>query len=1019
MTSLSYRLSSAFVITTLAFSVAADPQGVEHSATRAASNDAANGWHVERDATTGLAGFLYGGGERGPWSVCNGDDAAALAWLALVETAELHGVELETLELDRALLLPLSWTTDKWTVRFRQVVAGVPVHLGTTNVLLGVDGTPLSIDVGALPGLRELPGAPILDAAAGHRRARELFSAQVARPSNAGREPTLEIYPREDASHRVPLLTWRVDQLREVAGEDPVGFRYWIDATDGSLVARESLTHGFDVSGTVYTYTTEGIGPDDDDSTTVKVPLAHVEITAEEGGQPISVFSDVDGTYVFPGANTVTDLEIRYDGEFARVGTDFGFATKVQEATVSGAGNDFTLNTFNGGPPNPSNLGTPQANAYVVATKLRDWIRSVNPGDDTADFQAQITVNIGTSKCSAGKYSNLKVSLYRDVDQHPENCPSGANNASYSTIIAHEMGHWLSYLYGSGFGTHMKEGNADVFAMYLFDTPDVFFDYFVLSPGPGRTGENTTAYAGHPYGDIYESGEVWMGVAWKMRRNLHFTYPHPPGQTSMADTVADALFLGWMNAFDQIYLEPKVLKQWLLLDDDDATLCNGTPHFLELESAFFEQGFPAYTPPFYCTNFDVLAAPQDDPDEVGPYLVSAEVEADPSLPLTGVSLWYAVDGGASTELPMAPPTAGDVWEASIPGQVSPARVTWFLAATDITGGVAFFPEDAPARAFDFHVGRFAPVFFDDFEVDRGWTVIDENVDAGSGERGDPVGTPLQPEDDFTAEGTHCWVTGQAQVDGRFEDEEVKGGPTRLISPRFDFWGHQPFVELAWWVSNPLGDDELHAEISYDDGASWNDLASFRGGDDGAWTLDRLTRVDGTTSTDQVRFRFSVADSPDDSHLEAAIDELTAWALIPSDFCPPPTNYCEALPNSVGPGATISASGSTSVAANDFGLLVQNCPPQQFGLFFYGPNQDHTPWGEGVRCAKGGVVRLPPALQTDAAGAATVTLDLTQPPVPNGQITVGSTWHFQFWHRDPTGGPEGFNLSDGLRATFCQ
>ena len=1016
MTVMSHRFASAFVITIATTTVFAGPQTAEPRAAPAELRAAKTSWHVERDAATGFADFLYGGGERGAWTPRDEDDAAALAWLALVETAELHGVELQTLELDRALFLPLPWTTDKWTVRFRQVIDGVPVYLGTTNVLLGADGVPLSIDVGALPGLREPPGTPTLDATAGHSRARELFSTHAERPSNAGREPILEIYQSEQGARRRPLLTWRVDLLREAAGEEPIGYRYWIDATDGSLVARESLTHGFDVSGTVYTYTTEGIGPDDDNSTTVKVPLAHVEVTAEDGGQPVNVFTEEDGTYMFAGINTVTDLEIRYDGEFAQVGTDFGFATKVQEATVSGEGNDFTLNTFNGGPPKPANLGTPQANAYFTATKLRDWIRSVNPGDDTADFQAQITVNIGAAKCSAGKYSNFNVSLYRAADADPVYCKGGANNASYSTVVAHEMGHWLSYLYESGFGTHMKEGNGDVFAMYLFDTPEVFFDYFIQFPG--RSGENTTDYVDYPYEDIYESGEVWMGVAWKMRRNLHFTYPHAPGQTSMADTVADALFLGWMNAFDQIFLEPKVLKQWLLLDDDDGTLCNGTPHFLELESGFFEQGFPAYNPPFYCTNFDVLAAPGDNPDEVGPYLVSAEVEPDPSLPLTGVSVWYAVDGGALIELSMTPPTAGDVWEALIPGQRSPARVSWYLAATDVTGGVAFLPEEAPASVFDFHVGRFAPVFFDDFEVDRGWTVVDENVDAGSWERVDPVGTPLQPEDDFTAAGTHCWVTGQAQVGGRFEDEEVKGGPTRLISPRLDFWGHQPFVDLAWWVSNPLGDDEMHVEISYDDGASWVDLVKLYGGDDAIWTVERFTRVETSASTDQVRLRFSVADSPDDSHLEAAIDEFHAWALIPSGFCPPPTSYCEALPNSVGPGATISASGSTSVAANDFGLAVQGCPPQQFGLFFYGPGQGHAPWGEGVRCVQGGVIRIPPALQTDAAGAATVTLDLTQPPVPSGQITVGATWYFQFWHRDPTGGPEGFNLSDGLRATFC-
>ena len=49
----------------------------------------------------------------------------------------------------------------------------------------------------------------------------------------------------------------------------------------------------------------------------------------------------------------------------------------------------------------------------------------------------------------------------------------------------------------------------------------------------------------------------------------------------------------------------------------------------------------------------------------------------------------------------------------------------------------------------------------------------------------------------------------------------------------------------------------------------------------------------------------------------------------------------------------------------------------------------------------------------------VWLDITDPPSPSGQITVGSSWNFQFWYRDPAGpGGTGFNLSDGLHAIFC-
>jgi hypothetical protein len=130
----------------------------------------------------------------------------------------------------------------------------------------------------------------------------------------------------------------------------------------------------------------------------------------------------------------------------------------------------------------------------------------------------------------------------------------------------------------------------------------------------------------------------------------------------------------------------------------------------------------------------------------------------------------------------------------------------------------------------------------------------------------------------------------------------------------------------------------------------------------------------------------------------------------------PTNFCCKAPNSAGPGATMSSSGTTSVAANDLVLTALDCPAGQNGVFFYGPDQTQTPFGNGNLCITGTLVRLP-VIQTNVLGFATWPLDLIAPPV-SGQITAGSTWNFQFWFRDPAAGGTGFNLSDGLSVMFC-
>ena len=136
-----------------------------------------------------------------------------------------------------------------------------------------------------------------------------------------------------------------------------------------------------------------------------------------------------------------------------------------------------------------------------------------------------------------------------------------------------------------------------------------------------------------------------------------------------------------------------------------------------------------------------------------------------------------------------------------------------------------------------------------------------------------------------------------------------------------------------------------------------------------------------------------------------------------------TSYCQTSPNSIGPGALMSHVGTTSIAANDFTLVSAGAKPNQFGLFYYGPNQVQIPFGDGFRCVGGGAIgtfRLNPVALTNGVGVAMRLVDLTAAPAASGPgaITSGSTWNFQHWYRDPVGGPAGFNFSDGLSATFC-
>ncbi len=96
-------------------------------------------------------------------------------------------------------------------------------------------------------------------------------------------------------------------------------------------------------------------------------------------------------------------------------------------------------------------------------------------------------------------------------------------------------------------------------------------------------------------------------------------------------------------------------------------------------------------------------------------------------------------------------------------------------------------------------------------------------------------------------------------------------------------------------------------------------------------------------------------------------------------------------------------------------------PGQPALLFVGVNAinggDGIPFGDGLRCVGGGVVRL--GAQTPGGNG-----DANWGPGlgPTGGWTAGDVRRFQTWYRDPApAGPcgSGFNLTNGVEVTFSR
>lgn len=168
---------------------------------------------------------------------------------------------------------------------------------------------------------------------------------------------------------------------------------------------------------------------------------------------------------------------------------------------------------------------------------------------------------------------------------------------------------------------------------------------------------------------------------------------------------------------------------------------------------------------------------------------------------------------------------------------------------------------------------------------------------------------------------------------------------------------------------------------------------------------------------------------------AGLNAGAAYGMLVGDACSPATAYCfcgpaeapcgnagganEGCQNSTTVGASLDTGGSASVAAQDLSLIGSGLPNTP-GLYFQGTIQVNggagNPFGDGLLCAGGGIIRLGPAV---ASGGMSSYPNGAQPSVAvRGAVSAGDTRFYQLWYRDVPGPcSSGFNTTHGLEITW--
>jgi hypothetical protein len=151
--------------------------------------------------------------------------------------------------------------------------------------------------------------------------------------------------------------------------------------------------------------------------------------------------------------------------------------------------------------------------------------------------------------------------------------------------------------------------------------------------------------------------------------------------------------------------------------------------------------------------------------------------------------------------------------------------------------------------------------------------------------------------------------------------------------------------------------------------------------------------------------------PDDCEVVGSATCFCTSAVAPCAN-PDPSAGCK---NSTGSGAFLTVAGTSSVANDDLVLLASGMPASVPGIFFGGPLPvGPFPFGDGLRCVGGGIVRFTTPTFTSATGT------LSAGPGLAGAFGLlpFTSMDFQCWFRDPSGPcGNGFNTSNAYSVIF--
>jgi hypothetical protein len=329
-------------------------------------------------------------------------------------------------------------------------------------------------------------------------------------------------------------------------------------------------------------------------------------------------------------------------------------------------------------------------------------------------------------------------------------------------------------------------------------------------------------------------------------------------------------------------ITPQITIDFLTLDDNNANIGDGTPHYTQINTGFTAHNMDA--PPLIFLDFTY---PEGKPAFIDPaggeqFTVVVSAHASPPQPGTGVLYIDPEGDGTFASFPMSQ-ISDNHYSAVFPAIPCGNVVNWYVSAQTTSAVTMSDPIDAPSRSFSTMSAISTTVAFgDDFQTDKGWTKVNNQFNTMAWKRGVPVGPAPVPTADFDGSG-NCWFTnGNGAV----------AATLRLISPTIDATGGDYNVSYARWYSNNTGSfpntDTMVVEVSNDNGTTWVNLETVGPGGpeaSGGWYVKTTNIASKIAPTNQMKFRFNLTDVGGSSLIGAAVDAFRVELINCTPSCP--------------------------------------------------------------------------------------------------------------------------------------